>query len=171
VKKYLSIILMVAVLLMLVIMQVGCKKKIVEELKKQTLEEQLEDLFNIRLKMGLKEHEACYKWDRIGARLYLAHQSGHTWMEIQKDMLTKDFLATWLIPKSERNFIAIVFISLMQRADNKERPSGAFTIDESMNIAHALCGEFIIKGGLPFRTITYFDTETAKALIASDGAD
>ncbi len=169
-KKLLTVALIPTVLLMLILLQVGCKKN-AEVVKKETLEERLEDLFAIRCKMGLKEHEDCYKWDRIGARLYLAHQSGHTWTDIQKDMLTKGFLTTWLIPKSERNFMAIVFISLMQRADNKERSRGPFTIDETMDIAHALCGEFVIEGGLPFRTITYFDTKTAEALIASGDAD
>jgi len=100
VKKLLAIAFIAATLLILVIVPVGCRNKVVEEVKKQTLEERLDELFTIRCKMGLKEHEACYKWDRIGARLYLAHQSGRTWMYIQKEMLTRSFLAIWLIQVS-----------------------------------------------------------------------
>ena len=125
----------------------------------------------IRNDMGLKEHEECYKWDGIAAKLYLDHQSGHSWLDIEKNMLTKEFLTTWMVSKKVRNHMAVVFFPLMQRADIKERPLGSFTLNETIDIAHALCGERILTGGLPFQEITYMDTSTAEALVFEGNAN
>jgi len=155
---------------MLITVQFGCKKSVVYN-KKQTLEERLEELMTIRNDMGLKEHEECYKWDGIAAKLYLDHQSGHSWLDIEKNMLTKEFLTTWMVSKKVRNHMAVVFFPLMQRADIKERPLGSFTLNETIDIAHALCGERILTGGLPFQEITYMDTSTAEALVFEGNAN
>jgi hypothetical protein len=169
VEKLLAI-LVAAMLLMLVLVQLSCKKHVVDS-QKQQLDDRMQELVTIRNDMGLKEHEECYKWDGIAAKLYLDHQSGQSWVDIQKNMLTKDFLTTWMVSKKERNYMAVVFFPLLQRADLKERPLGSFTLNETMDIAHALCGERILTGGLPFQEITYLDTQTAETLVFSNNAN
>ena len=167
VKKPLSTVLIAPMLLILVMVQVGdCKKQALYK-QHQTLEDRIAELAIIRNDMGLKEHENCYKWDGIAAKLYLDHQFGHSWVDIQKDMLSKDFLTTWKVSNQERNHMALVFFPLMQRADINERPLGSFTLNETMDIAHALCGERILTGGLPFQESSYLDAPTAVAHVFS----
>ncbi len=161
---------MAAMLLILAIVQVGdCKKQTVYKQNK-TLNDRIAELVIIGNDMGPKEHEGCSKWDSIAAKLYLDHQFGHSWVDIQKDMLTKDFLATWKVSNQERNHMAEVFFPLMQRADVFERPQGSFTLNEAMYIAHALCGERILMGGSLFQESSYRDTPTTEALIFSSNA-
>lgn len=170
VKKPLTTIVMAAMLLILVIAQAGDCKKQAGYKQHKTLEDRIAELVIIRNDMGLKEHEDCYKWDGIAAKLYLDHQFGHPWVDLQKDMLTKDFLTSWKVSNQERNHMAVVFFSLMQRADINERPLGSFTLNETMDIAHALCGERILTGGLPFQESSYKDAPTAEALVFSSNA-
>jgi hypothetical protein len=169
-KKPLSTMLMAPMLLVLVMAQVGDCRKQAAYKQHQTLEDRIAELVIIRNDMGQKEHENCYKWDGIAAKLYLDHQFGHSWVDIQKDMLTKDFLVTWKISNQERNHMAAVFFPLMQRADIQERPLGSFTLNETMDIAHALCGERILTGGLPFQESVYIDTPTIEAQVYSSNA-
>jgi hypothetical protein len=170
VKKSLTTLLIAPMLLILVVVQVGdCKKQAVFSQHK-TLEDRIAELIIIRKDMGLKEHEECNKWDGIASKLYLDHQFGLTWPDIQKDMLTTDFLTTWKVSSQERNHMAAAFFPLMQRADIQERPLGSFTLDETMDIAHALCGERILTGGLPFQESSYMDASKAIALVFSSNA-
>jgi hypothetical protein len=170
IKKPLTSILMAVMLLSLVIVQVGdCKKQAVYKQHK-TLEDRIAELAVIKNEMGLKEHEGCFKWDSIAAKLYLDHQFGHSWVDIQKDMLTKDFLDTWKVSDRERNQMAAVFFPLMQRAETNERPLGSFTLNETMEIAHALCGERIFTGGLPLQESSYAGIPTAEIVIFSNNA-
>jgi hypothetical protein len=170
VNKPLTTLLIAPMLLIFVIVLVGDCKKQAAYNQNQTLEDRIAELAMIRNDMGLKEHEDCYKWDGIAAKLYLDHQFGRSWVDIQKDMLTKDFLTTWKVSAQERNHIAMAFFPLMQRADINERPLGSFTLNETMEIAHALCGERILTGGLPFQESSYMDASTAEALIFSHNA-
>ncbi|HUL01202.1 MAG TPA: hypothetical protein VLX29_10160 [Nitrospirota bacterium] len=167
IKKPLTTILAAAMLLILAIVQVGdCKKQYVYKQHK-TLDGRIAELVIIRNDMGPKEHEGCFKWDGIAAKLYLDHQFGHSWVDLQKEMLTKDFLTTWKVSNQERNHMAAVFFSLMQEADIQERALGSFTLNETMDIAHALCGERILTGGLPFQESSLMDTPTTEALVFS----
>lgn len=170
-NRLLTTILAATMLILLALVLPGCKKQVVHKQQKGELEERIAELTNIKNEMGLKDNEQCYKWDGIAAKFYLDHQSGRPWKEIQKSMLSKDFLATWIVTKKDRNYMAVTLFPLLQRADDKERPSGAFTLNETMDLAHALCGEKILTGGiLPFRYITYLDAETAEALVFSGDA-
>jgi len=155
-------------LLIMAVVQVGdCNRQAIAK-QHQTLEERIAELAIIRNDMGSKDHADCYKWDGIAAKLYLDHQFGHSWADIQKDMLSKDFLTTWKVSNQERDHMALVFFPLMQRADIKERPLGSFTLNETMEIAHALCGEQILTGGSPFRESSYMDAPTAEAIVFSN---
>ncbi len=166
-SKPLSTVLIAPLFLILLLVQVGDCKKQASYNQHQTLEDRIAELIEIKNDMGLREHEACYKWDGIAAKLYLDHQFGRSWADIQKDMLTNDFLIAWKVSSQERNHMALVFFPLMQRADVKERPLGSFTLNETMDIAHALCGERIMTGGLPFQESSYTDDPKAEAHILS----
>ena len=170
IRKPLTAMAMTAMLLILAIVQVGdCNKQTVYK-EPKALEDRIAELIAIRNDMGSKEHKGCYEWDGIAAKLYLDHQFGHSWADLQKDMLSKDFLTSWKVSNQERNHMAAVFFPLMQRADSNERPLGSFTLNETMEIAHALCGEQILMGGLPLQESSQVDTATTGVPVFSSKA-